>query len=182
MIFQSTLWSWLSKARPGNAREEAEDSLLRLPPQLYPCITAPFPFVKTLGSTQTLPAAESDVQGSFTATRLDVAGAALAIDPWIQFPPGVWDIDLEYHSRSAGAVSDLTCIGQLGLAIVDGGVTRNHLIAEVNGGQAVFQRLHRKFVVTVTKDISFKLTLNHTVGLGTCVNVNRCSLIATRLF
>ena len=179
MIFKSTLNSWLTKVRPGNSQPEEADGLLRLGPSFHHSGRFPFPFTKTLGSAQVLNAEE--VQGSFTATRLDIQGVALALSPWVDMPAGVWDIDLEYVQILVGAVSDLTCQSDLGLNIVDGGVTRNHLIARMHGGQTQFQKYNRKFTMTVSKDIRTFFTLSHTVGLGTALNIARASLIANRI-
>lgn len=179
MRFQSTLNSWLTKVRPGNAQPEEQDGLLLLGPRFSHTGRFPFPFTKTLSSAQVLNG--EDIQGSFTATRLDVQGVALGLSPWVDLPPGVWDIDVEYSQVLAGAVSDLTCVSDLNLNIVDGGVTRNHLIARLHGGQQQFQRHHRQFTITVTKEIRTFFGLQHTVGLGTALNVARASLMAYKI-
>jgi len=179
VIFKSTLNSWLTKVRPGNVQSEDEDGLLRLGSSVLHAGRFPFPFTKTLSSAQTLSAEE--IQGSFTATRIDAQGTALNLAPWVDLPPGVWDIDLEYSQVLSGAVSDLTALSDLSLNIVDGGVTRNHLIARLHGGQQQMQAYRRQFVITVTKDIRTFFALQHTVGLGTAVNVARASLMAFRI-
>lgn len=179
MIFQSTLNSWLTKVRPGNVKPEDADGLLRLGPSFYHSGRFPFPFTKTLSSAQV--SSGEDIQGSFTATRIDAQGTALSLAPWVDLPPGVWDIDLEYSQVLAGAVSDLTCQSDLSLNIVDGAVTRNHLIARLHGGQTQFQLYQRRFTITVSKDIRTFFSLQHTVGLGTALNIARASLMAFRI-
>lgn len=180
MRFQSALTSWLTKARPGNAKPETYDGTLGISPSMVHAGRFPFPFTKTLGSADTLAAGE-DVQGSFTATRLDAQGTALNLTPWVAMPPGVWDIDLEYSQRLVGAVSDLTAISTLLLLIVDGGVTRNHVIAQLHGGQTLPQVFRRRFTLTVSKDIPTQFSLQHAIGLGTAVNIARASLMAFRI-
>jgi len=179
VIFKSTLNSWLTKVRPGNVQSEDADGLLRLGPTFSHSGRYPFPFTKTLSSAQVL--TQEDIQGSFTATRIDTQGVALNLAPWVDLPPGVWDIDLEYSQVLGGAVSDLTCVSDLSLNIVDGGITRNHLIARLHGGQQQFQRYHRFFTITVTKEIRTFFGLQHTVGLGTAQNVARASLMAYKI-
>jgi hypothetical protein len=179
MILQSSLSSWLTKIRPGNVRPEANDALIRLRPEFQSTGSLPFPFTKTLSSAQTTTL--EDIQGSFTATRLDPQGTALGLAPWVDLPPGVWDIDIEYSQFLQGAVSDLTAISSLSLNIVDNAVTRNHLIAQLHGGQQQFQLYRRQFRITVSKDIRTFFSLQHTIGLGTAVNIARASLIANRI-
>lgn len=179
MKFQSTLNSWLTKVRPGNAQPEESDGLLLLGSRFAHTGRFPFPFTKTLSSAQVTNG--EDIQGSFTATRIDVQGTALSLAPWVDLPPGVWDINLEYSQVLAGAVSDLTCQSDLSLNIVDGAVTRNHLIARLHGGQQQFQSYRRQFTITVSKDIRTFFSLSHTVGLGTAVNIARASLMAFRI-
>lgn len=179
MRFQSTLLSWLTKTRPGTSQPEESDGLIVIRPQMVHSGRFPFPFTKTLSSAQTTTG--EDIQGSFTATRLDVQGVALNLSPWVDIPPGVWDINFEYSQVLVGAVSDLTCFSDVGLNIVDGGVTRNHLIGRLHGGQTQHQVLQRQFTITVSKDIRTFFTLQHTVGLGTALNIARASLMAFRI-
>jgi hypothetical protein len=179
--FQSTLLSWLTKARAGNSQPEEQDGLVFLRPEMIQAGRFPFPIQKAYGSTQAGAFPPEDIQGSFTATRLDPQGTALGLAPWVDIPPGVWDLDIEYSQLLAGAVSDLTAVSSLSLNFVDNAVTRNHLIAQLHGGQQQFQRHHRRFTVTVSKDIRVFLSLSHVVGLGTALNIARSSLIATRI-
>jgi hypothetical protein len=171
----------LTKARPGAAQPEDADGWMTMGRQLIPAQELPFPYTKAYGSTQTGTFPPEDIQGSFTATRLDPQGTALSLVPWVDIPPGVWDIDLEYSQVLAGAVSDLTALSSLAINFVDNAVTRNHLLAQLHGGQQQMQRYHRKFIMTVSKDIRVFLSLTHVVGLGTALNVARASLVASRL-
>jgi len=176
--FQSSINAWLTKIRPGNTNYEERDGILTLQPVFSHSGRFPFPFTKTLSSAQAL--SNEDVQGSFMAHRFPVLGAGTTLDPWVELPPGVWDIDLQAQLIQKGAVSDNTSFLDVLLLIVDGGVTRNHILGTIYG-TLVAQSFNRKLTISVSKDIVTKFTFQGTAGLGTSTSVAQLSLLASRI-
>jgi len=178
VIFQTSLNAWLNKVRPGNVQSDDRDGKLILPPVLNHSGRFPFPITKTLSSAQVLQA--EDVQGSFMAHRFQALGAGGGLDPWVELPPGVWDIDFQMQLIQKGAVSDNTAFLDVLLNIVESGVTRNHVLGTVYG-TLVAQYINRKFTLTVSKEMPTKFTFSQTVGLGTATSVANMSLMAFRI-
>jgi hypothetical protein len=179
MKIKTSLNAWINKIRPGNTKYEPQDGELTIPNIISHAGRFPFPHIKTLSSAQVLAAGE-DVQGSFSAYRLDAIGTALGID-WLTIPPGVWDIDFQYFLKPVGAVSDITAVATAFLQITDGAVTRIAVLAELTGDLARFQIFRRNFTLSVSKDITTQFRLQHAIGLGTALSVAEASVLATKI-
>lgn len=181
MKLNSPLFSFLARTKPGNIiNDQSEPSTIEVPPMVLASGRVPFPITAVVGLLETLPAGQA-VSGSFMASRDDVLNAVPGNVNWIFFPEGLWDVELQHFVFIQGAVSDPTATIQSTLTWADvSNPVKSMALTAVTGGQTVYQRLYRRFPLLVTKDVSIRITITGSAGLGTSSNTSRLSLTASR--
>lgn len=183
MRFNTSLMTLLSRARPGNVKQDqSEPGFVELPPTHLISGRYPFPVTLCLQNGENL-AVNTEVAGSVIASRQDTLNAAPAIPTWISFPPGVWDIEFYHHVELQGAVNDRTANIEFALNWQDGlNPAKSMSLSRVTGDLNFTQTFSRRFALTVTKDFKISIVIVGSAGLGTCLCVSRGHVLANRIF
>ena len=182
MELNSPLFTHVAKAKPGVIRADRNATgIVDVLEAQLPAGRFPFPITQVVQNLSSL-AAGSEVSGSFIAERADQLNAVPAGSNWLVLPTGLWDIEWNHWVQIQGAVSDPSATVQFNLLWVDGvNPSKSSILSQVHGGQTVFQSFRRQFPLLITKDVAISVLCTGAAGLGTSLNISRCSLMASRI-